>query len=141
MRSANLKTAWTLISVALLFGIAGEVVLEFVVKDVKWEGRVIVIVLLMLVVAFIYVALVVSKLLEELRSQHRAATYVTSMIGLAEAAKMYAESGGSDLDFRLKIHDAMKEQYTMYLQALEGVKSPKSEPELAPDAPVVASPA
>lgn len=138
MKTVNLRTAYILISVALLFGIAGEVILEFVVKDVKWEGRVIVTVLLMLVAAFIYVALVVSNLLEELRSQHRAATYVTSMIGLAEAAKMYAESGGTDLDFRLKIHEAMKEQYTMYLEALGG-PLPTPAPDV-PDFPPVSSP-
>lgn len=93
----------------------------------------------MLVAAFVYVALVVSNLLNELRSQHRASTYVTSMIGIEEALRVYAEMGGDDQEYRIKLHSAMREQYAMYLEALQMRESKPEVPEV--DALPSASPA
>jgi len=87
-----------------------------------WRFRVLEFAIVSQMIALIYVGFYVADLISELRSQHRAATYVNAMVGMADALADYAAEGGSDIEFRLKVHTAIKEQYALYCAAvgLEG---------------------
>ena len=88
-----------------------------------WRFRVLEFAIISQTVALVYVGLFVADLIGELRSQHRAATYVNAMIGMADALAEYARQGGDDIEYQLKVHAGIKEQYALYRAAI-GAEGP-----------------
>lgn len=113
------RTIAMLAIVAIGLGIAGEAIVEFLLTP-QWAGRVIVVVLLAQAVSLIYLVGSVVSMFDELQSQHRAATYVSTMWGLLGALAVYAEAGGVDVEYRRKVHGAVEEQYDLYQRAISG---------------------
>lgn len=55
---------------------------------------------------------------QELRSQHRAATYINTLTGLWRTLEIGLENGGLDPDVRRRIYAAGEEQLALYREAL-----------------------
>jgi hypothetical protein len=69
----------------------------------------------------VLLAVLVSRLFElhqELRSQHRAATYVNTVRGLWLVLEEAAADGGIPLATRQRIHKAARQQFELYDEAL-----------------------
>lgn len=83
-----------------------------------WRGRLVVWILFAQTGALVVLAVRASTLLAQVRSQHRASTYVSTIEGFWDTLAIGAQSGGLPVEVRMKIYEAGKQQFEWYHEAM-----------------------
>lgn len=101
--------------------VAGAVVelgIEQLTSSPKWQGRIIVWLILAQGGALLYAGFRSGKYWKELRSHHRASTHVSTIEGFLDTLAMGADAGGMPVEVRRKIYEACKEQFRFYHEVI-----------------------
>lgn len=139
MKLSNLRRIAVLSIVLIGLSAALELGIEQITSDPKWQGRIIIWILFAQAGALVALAVRAAHLLDQVRSQHRASTYVSTIEGFWDTLAIGAQNGGLPVAVRLKIYEAGKQQFEWYHEALGDTQRKQTlvfnpQPEPAPDA-------
>lgn len=107
------------LAVALLaVGALIDFLLEHVTHSPAWQGRFVIWVLFAQTGALVVLAVRAFDLVNQIRSQHKATTYVATVEGFLDTLAIGAENGGLPLETRRLIYKAAKEQFRWYHEVM-----------------------
>lgn len=109
-----------LLALALIaVGALVEFLIEHITHDPKWQGRLVVWILFAQTGALVLLAVRAFDLINQVRSQHRATTYVATVEGFLDTLAIGVENGeGLPLETRRMIYRAAKEQFRWYHEVM-----------------------